>query len=134
MTPSPPLEAVGSWPATAVSVRAARRFATATLEQWCVEDLTDTIALVVSELSSNAVVHAGSRFTVTLSRLPDGVLVRVNDTSVVRPALTGPAPASATRGRGLLLVEAVTAAWGATSDDAGGKAVWALVADGADCA
>jgi anti-sigma regulatory factor (Ser/Thr protein kinase) len=117
-----------------VSVSAARRFAAATLDDWCVDDVTDTVALVVSELSSNAVVHAGTSFTLTLSRLPDGVIVRVNDTSVVRPVLTGPAPVSAGGGRGLSLVDAVTAAWGATADDAGGKAVWALVADGADSA
>jgi hypothetical protein len=45
------------------------------------------LALAVSELASNEVLHAGYAFVVTLERLDDGVRVSVSDSSCAVPRL-----------------------------------------------
>src|ERR1700685_558989 len=46
---------------------AARHFAVATVGRWGAGDLSEDVALVVTELAANAVRHARSAFTVILS-------------------------------------------------------------------
>jgi two-component sensor histidine kinase len=103
-------------------VTAARHFAEdAGDDLGCVpEDL----ALVVSELASNAYKHAQSRFTVSLRREGDHVLVEVADTDpspVVALPLSG-----GTSGRGMCIVAATAANWGTRLHPAG-KTVWATL-------
>ena len=102
----------------------ARRFVTEALLAWGRADLVDDAAVVATELATNAVVHARTGFTVTVSRRPDGsVRLAVRDDSVVPPLprLAGLYDGS---GRGLRLVEAIAGGW--TADLLpGGKVVWA---------
>lgn len=86
------------------SVRAARRFAIAAPEADGV-DLA-TLELAVSELASNAVLHARTPFVVVVERLDDGVRVSVSDED---PTLPQPRQAGAEdiTGRGLAIVRSL---------------------------
>ena len=80
--------------------------------------------MVVTELAANAVVHAQTSFTVTVSRPAGGTIrISVRDASVDPPRPRRPAPLDGS-GRGLGLVAALTAVWGCDIVP-GGKVVWA---------
>jgi anti-sigma regulatory factor (Ser/Thr protein kinase) len=108
------------------AVRAARLFAAQTVSSWDAGSIEEDLALVVSELCTNAIVHAHSDFALTVSSHNDSVRVDVRDQSSAMPT---PADASsiAPSGRGLLLVQALADRWGAETDGAG-KIVWAEIA------
>jgi anti-sigma regulatory factor (Ser/Thr protein kinase) len=111
------------------SVSHARHFLADTLSSWRLGHLVDTAQVVISELATNAVLHARTLFTVTVERMPDGVLLRVNDGDALIPH-SGATPLraeEATDGRGLVLVDQLADGWGAVADGHGGKAVWALL-------
>lgn len=114
-------------PAATSSVPDARRFVRTTLRSWECEDLADAAALVVSELATNAVLHARTPFTVRL--LLDargGVRLEVVDGSPRRPDRRTHSADAAT-GRGLAIVAELSEAWGVdVTDD--GKTVWADLA------
>ena len=86
--------------------------------------LVEDVALVTSELTTNAVVHARTFFAVTLSRSDGLVRLTVRDGSTSLPIRTTPNPAGMS-GRGLMLVELLSEEWGASTDSDGSKAVWA---------
>ena len=91
--------------------------------------LTQDATLVVSELAANAVVHARSDLTVTISRRRGAVRVAVHDDSLIAPSPQEP-PGTLSSGRGMRLVGAIADDWG--SDIAGeGKTVWADLATAA---
>jgi hypothetical protein len=102
---------------------ASRRFVADTIATWGDKRLAEDAALVVTELVTNAVVHARSDFTVTLSSSPLAFRISVRDFSPAHPA-PGEAPFAATSGRGLGLISAVSTCWDVepTGD---GKVVWA---------
>jgi DNA-binding response OmpR family regulator len=105
--------------------RAARRFVTQALTGWDDEegDLTDTVTLLVSELVTNAVIHAGSEVEVMVRLTATAARIEVTDAS--GRAL---APRNATNdedsGRGLALVDSLARRWGVRPADGGGKTVW----------
>ncbi|MCI3276619.1 ATP-binding protein [Streptomyces cylindrosporus] len=108
----------------------ARLGAQLVLASWCVpDDVSDTVALVLTELATNAVRHGcrpARTFTVALTH--DGrktIEVEVFDGSPRHPVLRGYAP-DATSGRGLLLVAALCEEWGVREREFG-KSVWARV-------
>jgi anti-sigma regulatory factor (Ser/Thr protein kinase) len=83
----------------------------------------DDARLVVSELTTNAVVHAGSPFSVAVRHEGSAIRIAVHDSNPTLPVLRDGGPA-APSGRGLHLVRALTSAWGVDrSPD--GKTVWA---------
>jgi hypothetical protein len=126
-TPAGRLELARTFPPGRRGVTDARRFVTATLTAWGEGDLVDAAAVIATELAGNAVVHAGTEFTVSLSRSRDGsVRVAVSDASpeLPRPRQAVPTDGS---GRGLRLVAAFAAGWGAEQQP-GGKVVWARLA------
>jgi anti-sigma regulatory factor (Ser/Thr protein kinase) len=82
----------------------------------------EDVRVVVSELASNAVVHAHTRFLVCV-RLEPTVRVEVTDSSAAMPMLRRPDRTHA-GGRGLVIVNAFAQHWGADTVD-GGKIVWA---------
>ena len=102
----------------------ARHFVIDTLAAWGCRALLDDAALIASELATNAVLHARTEFTVVVSRRPGGnIRIAVRDTSLARPRPRRAGPL-ATSGRGLRLVEALAADWGAdVLPD--GKVIWA---------
>jgi anti-sigma regulatory factor (Ser/Thr protein kinase) len=90
----------------------------------------DTITLLVSELVTNAVVHAHSSFTVQVSYRPPRLRVEIRDGSEAPPRVRDAAPASP-GGRGLKLVDELSDAWGCEPRGEG-KAVWFEVDAGTD--
>lgn len=113
-------------PSQASSIPAARRWVESLLSGWGHDDLGWTAACIVSELATNAHLHARTDFTVTLSRVSDEeFLLEISDGSpnVPRPRHYGQ---TSTTGRGLRLVAQLGDAWGVSErgDDAPGKTVW----------
>ncbi|WP_374064253.1 SpoIIE family protein phosphatase [Streptomyces himalayensis] len=105
------------------AVRHARRFTRRTLRSWRVTRETDTVLLVVSELVTNALVHTDGPVRLDLSRIDDRLRVAVADASPRTPVKPANIGWEATGGRGVLLVEAMSTAWG-TVPAGGGKQVW----------
>jgi CheY-like chemotaxis protein len=99
----------------------ARRFARGVLRNE-VEELVDTVELLLTEMVTNAVVHAGSSTTVSVRLLEDHVHVEVHDRVDVTVQPQRPSEDSES-GRGLLLVDALARSWGSTRF-ADGKIVW----------
>jgi anti-sigma regulatory factor (Ser/Thr protein kinase) len=102
-------------PPTPVSVRAARRAVTSVLEQWHLEDVAGTAALLVSELATNVLLHAHTDFEVRTERRSGSVRVTVVDASPRRPARRHYGLDAGT-GRGLGLIATLSSSWGV--DDA----------------
>ncbi len=102
---------------------AARHFAVAALRRLGAADLSDDAALVVTELAANAVRHAGSGFTLTLSCQPKVLLISVRDT---RPLPAGPAAAALPPEplHGLGAVDVLASRWGVEPLGHAGKSVW----------
>jgi anti-sigma regulatory factor (Ser/Thr protein kinase) len=113
---------------TSQAPRFARRFVAETLQRWGLVDLVDDATLIVSELATNAMMHAGSDFTVGLSRRGDAVRLAVADSSGDAPQKRDPAWMAA-GGRGLRVVAAIASRTGHDLVD-GGKVVWADLAAG----
>ncbi len=108
----------------AASVAAARRFVSECLEQWDLGTSVWTAQLLLSELATNAVLHAGgSGYTVGVEVLPDGsVRLTLADESP-RPPRLRQYGTSATTGRGVALVDELARGWG-VEPRPGGKVVW----------
>ena len=118
------------------SVRTARDFTIATLQRWGTADRSQDIAIVVSELLTNALRHAvpgsgdsrPSRLTrpIRLGLLQPGSCVLC---AVADPSRAAPVPQTrgsfAETGRGLQIICALSDQWGFAPSDPG-KVVWAL--------
>ncbi len=79
--------------------------------------------LVVSELATNAVIHAGTPFSVAVRCDGSAVRISVHDWSPLQPVMRDRNP-RATSGRGLRLIAMVSQSWG-VEYTADGKTVWA---------
>jgi anti-sigma regulatory factor (Ser/Thr protein kinase) len=101
----------------------AREFVSLHLRHHAMEHLVDDVRLVVSELATNAMVHAHTPFTVALQSVKELVRLEVFDGSHVGPVLRR-ARALDTGGRGVAIVKALSRDWGVI-DRPGGKSVWA---------
>ena len=110
--------------AEASSVSNARAFVAGHLLDHQLAGLVDDIKLVVSELATNAMVHARSPFTVILRASHATVLLEVLDETLVGPTLVV-AQTLQTSGRGLAIVQALCREWGVSTRASGGKTVWA---------
>ncbi|MYY10976.1 ATP-binding protein [Streptomyces sp. SID4919] len=118
-------------PKNVQSPRAARAFAHSVVEDEapgaCADHL-DTVALVVSELVTNAVRYGsrpGDDVQIVVDADMSRTRVEVIDRTRRRPRRRRTAPED-TRGRGLLLLDALTDRWGFVVRPTG-KAVWAEV-------
>ena len=113
------------------AVPRARRFVRTTLrdhyrqrvERAECDEVAADAQLVIAELATNALLHAGPPVTVRLVVDDDVCRLEVRDRSRVAPvpALSGPAAMS---GRGLAMVDSLTSRWG-VHPTADGKVVWA---------
>ncbi len=113
------------------SPREARAFVTNWLQDWGYRPLVESAALVVSELASNSVRHAGQSFTVGVEDLGHGIRVCVQD-PVAAPPLPRPATSSDVDGRGMHIVDALTDSWGTQQIPDDGKVVWCTLEATAD--
>jgi len=111
----------------ASSVSRARRLAHETLTTWGSARRRDDVVLVVSELVTNAIIHAGSALTLELELISGGdgdrVRVTVIDRSRHLPQRQQVEP-DQIGGRGVLLVDLLADSWGSESAPSG-KRVWA---------
>jgi anti-sigma regulatory factor (Ser/Thr protein kinase) len=116
--------ATRTFPAVPRSVGDARRFARAEVHE---PGLESDVSLVVSELATNAVLHARSSFRLTVDSSGDGaVRVEVEDEGTGLPDRRAGSQ-DGTTGRGLHLVAAVADRWG-YHVHATGKVIWAELA------
>jgi len=116
----------------------ARAFTTLVLDGWGLSHLVETAELLVSELITNAVKHAGGIMEppddfckpagdippviLSVSRF-DALLVQVWDASS-EPVVRREAADDDVDGRGLDLVDALSKEWGWDVLETGGKIVW----------
>ncbi|MDQ1463185.1 MAG: hypothetical protein QOC73_126, partial [Actinomycetota bacterium] len=138
---------------TPQAVGAARRFVADTCRRWQIQSVSDDISLAVSELVTNAVLHAHTHIQVTMCVTRGSAQISVRD-SDPRPPILRPVrldlladldavPAqgvgreiderdsvlhvgtsgSVAAGRGLLIVDALADEWG-VAERTDGKEVW----------
>ncbi len=105
-------------------MRRARDFVAATLLDRGFEGDTDVLLLLVSELATNAVRHAGTPFQVTVDAQAPGIRVAVIDGDVHHSPQVGRPGRQDTSGRGLLIVEDLAEGWGIEGVGNGSKSVW----------
>ena len=127
---------VSCQPDLGLAAKAAREFSAGILRGWGVAVLADDAAVIVSELVSNAIRHgvcgpdgsgsAYDRIELILWRRPGQIICAVTDPGTGTPALASPDPL-AEQGRGLHVVEALSATWGWTRLGNRRKAVWAAI-------
>ena len=110
--------------ADASSASGARAFVTHHLLEHDLGYLVDDMQLVVSELATNAMLHAHTPYTVTLGALEGSVRLEVLDGSQIGPVMVL-ARGLDTGGRGVEIVNAVSRDWGVIANTSGGKSVWA---------
>jgi anti-sigma regulatory factor (Ser/Thr protein kinase) len=109
------------------SVPAARHFATdAVVDLGAAERRTET-ELLVSELATNAVLHAGTPMRVSVLCNGTSVRVEVRDDDPTLPEARNPDPLSP-GGRGIMLVELLAERWGVNHNERG-KTVWFELSD-----
>jgi anti-sigma regulatory factor (Ser/Thr protein kinase) len=116
-----------------LACRGAREFTGQTLRGWGLTMLAEDAAVIVSELVTNALLHGCGLSTATAGQVElilwrqDGQMVcAVTDSGPEPPVLVSPDP-FAEAGRGLQVVEALSATWGWARLGGCRKAVWATL-------
>ena len=116
--------AVTTLPSDPSAVATARRFASRTLTDFGrAGEVIDKTKLLVTELTTNAVLYAHSPIRLTVGAVNGRVRVEVRDDDpkpLDSPHLPDP---EAEAGRGLFLVSALAASWGVNRNERG-KTVW----------
>ena len=112
-----------------ISAAHAREFVCVHLVAHHLVHLVEDVRLVVSELATNAVAHAQTPFVVTLASENESVRLAIQDGSPSPPVLSTP-DVMDMGGRGLMLVELLSQAWGTSTDAHGFKSVWASFPSG----
>ncbi|MCW2779269.1 MAG: hypothetical protein JWN17_2994 [Frankiales bacterium] len=120
-SPSPATPGTLVVPSVPRSVAEVRRFAVRAFAASSAE-VQDTVALLVSEIATNALVHGSGDVEVRVHEVAGVLRVEVADGSADLPTPRS-ADADAEGGRGLALVDALASAWG-TEARPGGKVVW----------
>ena len=109
-------------PPEPASVGRARRLVATAVTASGQGDLIDVATLLVSEVVTNSVLHAGTEIHLTCQPRPAGLRVEVSDRSALAPSIRN-YDTEAMTGRGLALVSMLSASWGMNVDD-DGKTVW----------
>jgi anti-sigma regulatory factor (Ser/Thr protein kinase) len=114
------------FPNSPTAATQARRYALSVLGTLPPE-VAEDVAVMVSELATNCLRHAGSPFTVTIDRAEGKIRVAVDDAGPGTPAMRSPAPTQPS-GRGLRIVQALSQSWGVNPHTSGpGKTVWFVI-------
>ena len=90
------------------------------------EDVRLDVLLVCTELASNAYEHAAGPRAMRVHRHDDYVRVEVDDHTPAELPHLGESRLGKSRGRGLMLIAAISRCWG-TREIVGGKTVWAEI-------
>ena len=106
--------------------RQARDFLAAACADWQAEQFIEAGSLAVSELVSNAVLHAGTDLDLILGFSGGRLSMRVRDGSRLMPEPATARPSGA-GGHGLDIVARIAESWGVDPDPAGGKSVWCVL-------
>ena len=93
------------------------------LMDWALEALEDAACLVLSELVTNAVHHAGTAVTVTVRRRTTGLRLEVTDSAPTRGPVVRDPDASDEHGRGLILLDTLASSWGSIAAGSS-KTMW----------
>ncbi|MEV6155882.1 ATP-binding protein [Nonomuraea sp. NPDC052129] len=109
-------------PADPEAVGVARQLVREALAGWGLSALAEDVAMVVSEVATNVVVHARSPMTLSLRRYGRSVRGEVADRSAGWPTPL-PVGLDEEHGRGLAIVAAYADRWGVDSAPQG-KTVW----------
>ncbi|WP_128379686.1 ATP-binding protein [Streptomyces cavernae] len=102
---------------------AARAEVRGRMEDWGLMDHSETAELLVSELVTNALLHARGRLRLTLTAAHGVLRCEVSDVVGSPPRLLREVGADEEGGRGMFLVEALARRWGCEQDEPG-KTVW----------
>ncbi|MGH9281058.1 MAG: ATP-binding SpoIIE family protein phosphatase, partial [Acidimicrobiales bacterium] len=122
--PRPPREARVLLRPDPLSARGARRFLAGVLSSWRMPEMLEgDAALLLSELATNAILHARSPFTVIVRYDGEVLRVEVGDGSRSEPYVRLVDASDAPGGRGLMLIDTVASRWG-MMPTARGKRVW----------
>jgi anti-sigma regulatory factor (Ser/Thr protein kinase) len=100
----------------------ARAFVAARLQGWHLDDMIESASLVVSEVVTNAVIHARSDSELVLERTPHALRISVTDRG--SGLLRRPEAGGSDGGRGLQIVQQLSTSWG-TEPTGSGNRVWA---------
>ena len=111
-----------TFPHEVQSVPAARRFATSVLRDASTEIL-EAVELMVSELATNCIRHTNSGFDLTIIRSGGNIRVEATDHAGGTPTMRSPEPTDPS-GRGLKIIDMLSAGWGVQSESGVGKTVW----------
>jgi hypothetical protein len=112
------------------SSRMAREFVRQACRDWAVdEEVSEDAELIAAELVANVVDHAETPCVVTISGDHSSLRIEVEDFYPCSIPMSPRVDVTAPRGRGLLVVAGLSAAWG-VDDLPRGKSVWAVLADG----
>lgn len=90
-------------------------------------EVRETAVLLASEMVSNAVEHGGGPSYLDAAIRPDVLRLEVSDPSPELPAPAGEVDEVSERGRGLMLIAALSSRWGAERRRQG-KTVWCEIA------
>jgi CheY-like chemotaxis protein len=110
-------------PLDPANVSVARRFVRDHCEQWGCGDMVDAAELILTELVTNAFIHARSRCQIRVRYAADVLRLEVRDGGLGVPDPQASHP-DHEHGRGMLLISALAKAWG-VEPEFPGKLVWA---------
>ena len=124
------MQTVRRYPPDPAILASARSFAADSLRTLECTAVRDEVELLLTELITNAIIHARTDIEVRLEASGAGVRVEVIDGNPIMP-VAGTLTAGALSGRGLTLVQSMSTRWGAHNNGTGGKTVWFEVVPGA---
>jgi anti-sigma regulatory factor (Ser/Thr protein kinase) len=113
------------------SVAGARRYVREVLERADAGDDSWLAVQVVSELATNAVVHAGTPFVLAVAYDDATIRISVTDGRPLARAVIRRFSNETTTGRGLRLIQTVGRSWG-VEQTASAKSVWCEISRGAE--
>ena len=117
--------ATASFPPLSTTPGQVRTFVRNTFAAWSISETLDDVLLLTTELTTNAVVHAGTEIELVVEARPGALFVSVGDRYSARtiPGAVVAPPDSSESGRGILIVQSIASRWG-VEHSSYGKHVW----------